>query len=182
MKKKNRKKSIKYKIINLRVICVLLILIAITLFFIIDDSSLFQPKVNEETFKYISFNNRNTTDMLLINNIKRMSDDRGKSNNNKNFIEFTAVGEKNLDYDVIIYPIINNIEYKNIKYSITNQKRLIIDTLDEKEISDDGGIIIYNGKIKEDQLRTLRLWISRDYSGKIESNSFEVRIKSRGDK
>ena len=108
MKKKNRKKSIRDKIINLRVICILLILIVITLFFIIDDSSLFQPKVNEETFKYISFNNRNTTDMLLINNIKRMSDDRGKSNNNKSFVEFSAVGEKNLDYDVIIYPIINN--------------------------------------------------------------------------
>ncbi|MBR2828539.1 MAG: hypothetical protein IKE70_04850, partial [Bacilli bacterium] len=62
-----------------------------------------------------------------------------------------------------------------------NQKRLIIDTLYEKEISDDGGIIIYHGKIKEDKPRILRLWVSSDYSKRIDSNSFEIRIKSRGE-
>ena len=182
MKKKERKIAIKKQILTLRFISIFLFVFIVTLFFVLTDSSLFQPKVNEETFKYISFNNRNTTDMLQINDIKRMSDDRGKSNKNKKFIEFSATGEKNLDYDVILYPIINAIDYKYIKYSITNQKKLIIDTLEDKEKSEDGGIIIYQGKIKENQLRTLRLWISKDYVKKVESNSFEVRIKSRGEK
>ena len=126
MKKKERKIAIKKQILTLRFISVFLFVFIVTLFFVLTDSSLFQPKVNEETFKYISFNNRNTTDMLQINDIKRMSDDRGKSNKNKKFIEFSATGEKNLDYDVILYPIINAIDYKYIKYSITNQKKLII--------------------------------------------------------
>lgn len=179
---KKRKEDLRKKIIIFRIIVICLILVSITLFFVLNDSSLFQAKVNEDTFKYISFNNRNTTDMLQINDIKRMSDDRGKSSNNSKYIEFYATGEENLDYDVILYPIINKIDYKYIKYSINNKNKMIIDTLEDKEKSEDGGIIIYQGKIKENQLRTLRLWVSLDYVKKLESNSFEVRIKNRGEK
>ncbi len=182
MTKKKRRNKVKEKIVKYRIISFVLTIIVACLFLLITDSSLFVSKVNEETFKYISFNNRNTTDMLQINNIKRMSDDRGKSKENHKYIEFSATGEKNLDYDVILYPIINTIDYKYIKYSITNQKKLIIDSLEDKEMSIDGGFIIYHGKIREDQMRTLRLWISNEYTGKIESNSFEVRIKNREEK
>lgn len=180
MKKKKRKKSIKDSILSFRILSIILIATVIGLFLVLSNSSLFRPKLNEDTIRYISFNNQNTTDMLQITDIKRMNDDMGKSQRNKSFITFSAIGEKDLDYDVILYPIVNTIDDSYIKYSITNQKKIVIDTLEDKEKSEDGGIIIYQGKIKENQLRTLRLWVSMDYRKKIESNSFEIRIKSRG--
>ena len=168
-------------ILSFRILSIFLIIAVTLLFFVLSNSSLLRPKLNEDTIRYISFNNQNTTDMLQITDIKRMSDNMGKSQRNKSYITFSAVGEKNLDYDVILYPIVNTIDYSYIKYSINNQKKIVIDTLEDKEVCEDGGIIIYQGKIKEDQLRTLRLWVSSNYRGKVDSNSFEVRIKSRGE-
>ena len=142
-------------------------------------SNLLEPKINEVTASYISFNNQNTTDMLRINNIKRLSDEKGKSTINKKSVEFTISGEKNKEYDIIIYPLKNEIDKKYIMFSVEDKKGITQNSLSSMPVSNDDGIIIVQGAIKESNKKILRMWISKEYKDKITNTSFEIKVKPR---
>ena len=60
------------------VLCVFLCTLVIILGYIILLSNVLEPKINQLTASYISFNNRNSTDMLRINNLEKMSNKKGR--------------------------------------------------------------------------------------------------------
>ena len=49
-------------------------------------------------------------------------------------------------------------------------------------MSSDEGIIVYNSKVTESQNITIRMWVSKDYDGEVENNSFKIKINPRQEK
>ena len=119
---------------------------------------------------------KNSTDMLKINNINKKSDKLGKSSWNNKSIVLDIDGEKDKEYQIIIYPIIKDVDNKYIKVYLKDNKELVNTNLDELKDSEDGGKIIHQGKINNKK-KILRMWIDEDYKDKINNNSFEIKIK-----
>ena len=111
-----------------------------------------------------------------------MSDDIGKSIVNTKYSELKVSGEDNSNYQVVIYPVINDIDLNYIKYSITIDNNTYSDTLGNMPMSSDEGIIVYNSKVTESQNITIRMWVSKDYDGEVENNSFKIKINPRQEK
>ena len=178
-KRRRRKKSNRQKHIDntKRILtCVILSLLVLGLSYIIFQTDILEPSLNEITTSYISFNNKNTTDMLKINNINKKSDKLGKSSWNNKSIVLDIDGEKDKEYQIIVYPIIKDVDNKYIKVYLKDNKELVNTNLDELKDSEDGGKIIYQGKINNNK-KILRMWIDKDYKDKINNNSFEIKIK-----
>ena len=178
--KKNKKLRKEKKEITKRIIvCSILVIIILCLSIFIFNTDYLKPSINEETTNYISFNNRNTTDMLKIRNIIKLSDKHGKSKINTKSLNLDITGKKGTDYEIIIYPLMNEISKKYIHFLITEEKEeLISSDLEMMPNSSDGGKIVYQGKI-DNKSKVLRMWVSNEYPKKVESNLFEVRIKPR---
>lgn len=171
-KKKKNKKN--YKIILKRVItCSLFGILVISLSYIIFITNLLKPHINELTTSYISFNNRNTTDILRINNIRKMSDSIGKSSLNNAKLNIKIDGEKNKDYSIVLYKINCSIEDKYIKVLIDNK----IFRLSDLEDSSDYGKILYIGNNSKE--KNIRMWVDEKYKEKVKDTSFELKIKTR---
>lgn len=185
-KRRSKKKKTKKKeqLVDKKRICKILVLIIMLcssilyLNYIIWNSKFLQPVVDEKTINYISFNNKDATDCLKINNIEKLRDKRGKGHFNKKRLIFKVTGEEKINYDIVIYPIINKIDLKYIKYYLTNDLETSYNTLSSMPKSEDGGIIIYQNNLKNKKL-TLRMWVDKKYSGKISNSSYEVKIKQR---
>ena len=166
---KTKYKKRKNKIYLKRIItCTILSMLLFVFTYIIINTNILEPKVNELTTSYISYIN-NKTDMLKINNIKKMNDKIGKSILNNSYIEIEVNGKKNKDYMIVLYKH-NNIDNKYIKYYINK-----IETLDNKEVTEDNGIIIYKGKINNDT-KTIRMWIDKKYKDKVNDSLYEIKI------
>lgn len=160
--------------------CLLSSILVIGLAYFIFQADILKPQLNEMTASYISFNNSNTTDMLKISDLKKYSDKKGKSDINEKNINFNVTGTKNSEYSIIVYPINKNTDYKNIKFYIEkNNQELIVDNLDSKPTNQDGGIIIYEGKITKKNKMTIRMWLTKKYHHDNHSISFEIKVKPR---
>lgn len=160
--------------------CFLSCTLVLCLTFLIFKTDFLKPKLNEMTASYISFNNSNTTDMLKISNLEKSSDKVGKSNVNKKYLDFNISGMKGTTYDIVVYPINKENDLKNIKFYLAkNDIELFVDTLYNKQVSKDGGIIIYQGKITNKNKITIRMWLTRKYHQNTHNLSFEVKIKQR---
>jgi cell division protein FtsL len=188
IEKKNKKKrltkkqklKLKRQLYKNIIISIILIILVLSFAYLIFKTELLQPRVNTLTTSYISFNNSNTTDMLKIDNLSKMSYSKGISSSNKSSIDFNITGNNNSNYDIVIYPIINRIDYKYINYSlISNNKIISSGKLEDKDTTSDNSIVLYQSTINSNNSYTLRMWISKDYKLKVGSNSFEVKIKSR---
>lgn len=182
MAKKRKKQTEKQKkLIKKRIIvCIFLCLFTILLSYSILLTDFLQPHINEMTASYISFNNRNTTDMLKIMNLKKMNDKQGNSIANPKSLEFNIEVEKDLQYEISIVPINNHIEEKYIHYALTiNNNNNIVDKLSNKEKAANGERIIYQGKKRTNTKVVLRMWISKEYKKEAENVSFEIKVKSR---
>ncbi len=158
------------------VLSILMCLLVLGVSYIIFKTDILQPKVNEVTASYISFYNNDTTDMIKINNIKKLSDDIGKSIVNTKSHELKVSGDINSDYQVVVYPMINNIDLKYINFSITNGNNTYSNNLSEMPNRTDEGIIVYNGKVEDTKKMTIRMWVSKEYEGDIDNNSFSIKI------
>lgn len=156
----------KYTIVS--VISVILLTLLIT------NTNILEPVINEKTAKYISFNNTNNTDMLEINNIKKMPNFLGKTKFNKNSISFVIESNNKSNYEIFIYPSNNNIPNKYIHYYLKSDKFSKEGTLNKNS---NDGISIYKGKVNKKKI-TLRMWIDNKYKNN-KNNNFEVIIKSR---
>ena len=173
MKKKN-KKATKKQIVKHSIICMISVFLIIILNVIILKNDLFTPKINEITTSYVTLYNQDTTDMLKITNIEKMSDEKGKSKFNKKGISFTITDENKEEYITTIYEIQNDIPKEYIKIMINDK----ISTLDKFEKAEDGGINLYTGKSKDKKMK-IKMWVSDKYKKRINDTSFEIRIKKR---
>ena len=108
-----------------------------------------------------------------------MSNDIGKSIVNTKYSQLVVSGENNSNYQVVVYPIINNIDLKYINYAISVDNNIYMDNLDTEKLTDDEGIVIYSGVVTEEKKITIRMWVSKDYEGEIENNSFNIKINPR---
>lgn len=168
------KKEIKISFINIITFNIVLVILVIVLSLIILKTDILKNSINKTTASYISTYNKTTTDMLEINNIAKMSDSKGKSNRNKSELNINVRGDKEKEYEIVLYSKVNNIPNEHIKVFIEDK----VKRLSELEDSLDNGKIIYKGK-KYNKNMILRLWIDNEYKESIKNNSFEVKIKPR---
>lgn len=178
--KRKKKTTQEAKLYRAAIACLVLSVSVIFLSYFVITASSLKPEINEETANYISFNNSNTTDMMKISNLQKMSDKKGISKVNENSIDFKITGKKGSNYSIIIYPINNKNDLKKIKFYLTEDKRKVayssLDTI--KESKEDGGIIIYQGTItNSDSNYNLRMWLSKDYHQNANNISFEIKVK-----
>ena len=158
--------------------CILMGIIVICVGLLIANINFNEPNINELTTSFISFNNKNTTDMLKVTNIEKMSDKRGNSRWNPHSLTINITGEKNQSYEIVLYPLTNPIEDNYIRYVVKIGKEETKDHLLNPESTDDGGKIIYRGTI-HNRKTTIRLWIADEYRGKVTQNAFEIKIRPR---
>ena len=174
MAKRNTRKKHNYKEMT---ISILLCLLVLGISYMIFATDVLKPSVNQVTASYISFNNRDNTDDIKIDNIKKMSDDIGKSIINNRYNELLVDGEDNSNYEIVVYPLINDIDLNYIKASITMNNKTYTTNLSEVLKSDDGGISIYKGLVEKPQKVIIRMWVSKDYKEDITDTSFRIKIK-----
>lgn len=179
--KKLNKKQIKQRqqLYKNTIISTLLVILVLGISYVIFSTDLLQPRVNEVTASYISFNNNDTTDIIKINNIKRMSNDIGKSIVNNKSRKVLISGEENNVYQIVIYPLINNIDLKYINFSITIGNESYEGNLATNEVTSDEGIVAYTGKVSGKKEATVKMWVSKEYEGEIDNNSFKIKINPR---
>ena len=137
-----------------------------------------KSKLNELTTSYISFNNNDTTDMIKVTNLKKMSNSNGISFKNKSVKKFDISGNVGDRYQIVLYHIGNLIDNKYVHYSlIINNKVKDTNILSNMFSSENGGIVIYDGKIEENNNCILRMWVDNSYQDSVKNVSYEVRIK-----
>lgn len=175
--RKKLSKKQKKKFYRDTTISALLCLLVLSISYLMYKTNILQPSVNEVTASYISFNNKDTTDEIKINNLKKMSVSEGKSIINNKSNKLLITGEENTNYKVIVYPVINNIDLKYINYSINIKGNTYNNALSEMPINNDGGIVIYEGVIKKEKNLLIRMWVSNNYPNKVDNNSFRIKIK-----
>ena len=172
-KKQRKQKQQLYKNI---VISTLMLLLVLGISYLIFETDLLQPSVNEVTASYISFNNKDTTDVIKINNIKKMSNDIGMSIVNTKHSQLLVSGEQNSNYQLVVYPMVNDIDLEYINYAVTIGHDKYTGNLATGTVNSDEGIVVYNGKVNEAKKITIRMWISKEYEGEVNNNSFKIRI------
>jgi len=177
MSKKN-KKSYKKNIKKQAIICSITVLLIVILNVFVFKNNLITPKIDELTTSYLSFYNQNTTDMLKINNIEKMSDKKGQSKYNKKSISFNISTDKNLEYETVLYDIQNNIpkEYIMVLINVNNEK--IVKNLASFDRNEDGSRVLYRGKTQKDNIK-IKMWVSDNYKDNVNDTSFEIQIKKR---
>jgi len=160
--------------------CLLIFISVIFLTCIIFKTDLLKSDINQLTASYISFNNTDTTDMLKISTLKKMSDQKGKSKANDRSLDFEITGKKGSDYDIIIYPMKEQVNLERIKYSLSKENsELLGNTLNTLKKSSDGGLVLYQGKITKNNKFHLSMWLTKNYSGNEHNISFEIKVKPR---
>jgi len=173
-KKKTKKQEYQKQLI----LCLIMAALSIGLGLFIHNTNILDPKIDELTTSFISFNNKYTTDMLKINNIVKMSNKIGKSSWNPHSLSLDILPEKDSAYEIVLYPLNNSVEEEYIWYSLEDKKELVNQNLSNLEKTEDGGIILYKGNSKRKRI-TLRLWISNNYKKEVTENLFEVKVIPR---
>ena len=174
--KKRVKRTTTIKIIKQSIICLILVLSVIGFNIYILKNNLITPKLNEITTSYISFYNQYTTDMLKISKLEKLDDNKGKRK--KDDLSFTISGDNKTEYNVTLYSIQNNIPENYVKIFIQSDNKEIVKTIDSFNKNEDGGIVIYSGKKKQEKIK-IKMWISEEYKENVGNTSFEIRIKQR---
>ena len=137
-----------------------------------------KSQLDELTTSYISFNNNDTTDMMKITNLKKMSNSNGVSFKNKSMKRFEVSGEIGERYQIVLYHIGNVIDNKYVHYSlVVNNKVKETNVLSNVVYSENGGLVIYDGKIEKNNNCILKMWVDNSYRDSVKNVSYEVRIK-----
>lgn len=177
-KKKENQKKATIKVISLGLI-ILILLLGID--YIVFQTNLLKPRIDDKTLQYISFYNKEKTDSLVIKDVKKMKDKKGRTNKNKSSLNLNITGKKNKRYTIVLYDQLDKNDEKFIKVYIKHKNKEIESNLKDLKSSKDGGKILYQGKVDNNNI-ILRMWISKSCSKKIKNNSFEVKIKSEWEK
>lgn len=174
---KVKKRYTKKKVRKMTLLTLCLVLLVLSLSYLILYTDILTPEINELTASYISFNNIYNTDVLKINYIPKMKDKYGKSRYNLHSINFNVKGPQKEPYNIILYPIGNNIDEKDVKFYLENNNKKYIDNLSSAKRLEDGGLVIYNGIINNEGRFTLRMWIDYESHQSIKNISYEVKIE-----
>ena len=158
-KNKKRKKELYLNIFT----CIMSISFLLILSVFLYNTNLLKPKLNEVTASYISFSNSKETDTIKINEIEK----------NKKCKKINLSGKIGTQYEMILYPTGNIIDYEYIYYTINNKEY----KLDYAEMTVDKGRKIYNGTINKDKEIELCIWISNKLKEKTSNINFDVIIK-----
>lgn len=178
--KKGKKRYTKKDIRKAAGTALLLVLLVIILTYIIFNTAWLRPKLNELSASYISLNNTNTTDMLKVTNLRRLSNEKGKSFRNKAYKEFQITGQQNSSYQIVLYHIGEKIDEAYVHYYLENEHQVIKDGIIKvDDATNDGGRVIYTGNIKDGKNWKLKMWIDKDYKGEVSNISYEIRIKNK---
>ena len=156
----------------------MMILFTVLITYLILNSSILDTHINELTTSYISFYTSHKTDQLIIRNIKKLSMKIGKSKYNPYSLSFPVLGNKNQEYEIILYPKENKVEDKYIYYLFQEKKEISSSSIEKLEQTSDGGRILYKGKINKSNI-IVRLWISKEYKDIVSDNMFEIKINPR---
>ena len=145
-------------------------------FFIVKTDYLYTD-VNEVTKNYISFNNTDSTDILKVKNIKKRTSENGRSLLNQSSVLFKIYGDEEKEFDIVLYPIGNNIDDKYIYYYLSLDNKKVSGNLSSILSREDGGKTIYHGVKNDSDYYRLNMWISNSYDAKVKNISYEVKIK-----
>lgn len=179
-KRKKTNKKRKQQQNKLLIYTILLCGLVVGISYVIFATNILEPKIDGVTASYISFNNSKSTDMLKIVNLSKLNDDVGKSNINTSKVSFNVAGAKDKEYQVVLYPIGNDINNKYVNILITiNKEKKVLEKLDKMELTDDGGIIVYQGTMLKENNVKINMWIENTYKDKADNISYEIKIKSR---
>lgn len=176
-KRKNKQKEIA-KTIS---IILILIILLLGINYIAYQTNFLKPHIDTKTIEYISFYNKEITNSILIKNIRKMSNKKGKTNRNKSSLNLNITGKSGEKYEVVLYSQTANIDENFINTFLEHKNEKKTRILQNLQDSNDGGKIIYQGEVDNSNI-ILRLWVSKKYSSKVKGNSFEVRIKSGWEK
>lgn len=180
-KKKNNNNLINRKIYVSCTLVVVFALLILSLGYYMVGSDILNIGFNSTTASYISFNNVFDSDTIKIDKLDKYNDNDGEKSNSIDF-EVSTVNN-NLDYEIILVPINVSVDYKYIKFSVSNENDKVLkkDILSNcHESNDFSGNVIYNGKLNKignDDKIKLRVWISDEIKDEIKANSFEVKVK-----
>ena len=172
-KKRQQEMKIQRKVIFQCVILSVLVL-ALTYF-------LLKSKVDEVTASYISFNNSKTTDMLKISNLSKQKKSVGESIFNNSTKTFQVAGEKNKEYEIVVYALGNKVDEEYVSFTLVDnsENKLSSNTLSKVKSTPDDGRIIFTGKIDSKTTLKLNMWLSNNYKGNTKNISYEIKIKPR---
>ncbi len=170
------KRRTKKEIHKISLVTILLMLLVFSLGYVIIKTNNLFTGTNELTASYISFNNLSSTDMIRINNITRKTEKKAKSLLNPSSISFDVKGQKNKEYEIVLYPI-ETSSNEGVKFYLENNKKIVINDLESVPTRTDGGKIIYKGKISNNNKFILRMWINQDNKSQIDNISYEVKVK-----
>ena len=90
--------------------------------------------------------------------------------------EYTFIVYDKVGNSYLIQEMINNIDLRYINFSITKGNITYNNSLNEMPNALDDGIVVYNGKVDNEKNITIRLWVSKEYEGDIDNNSFSIKI------
>ena len=177
--KKGKKRYTKKDVFQQSIITFFLVSLVILFGYIILNAEWLRPRINELSASYISLKNQSTTDLLKINNLRKLTDEKGMSNRNSTFKTFQVTGQKGLRYQIVLYHLGNKIDEKYIKYYLLNDRgKKVEGNVKESQETKDGGRIIYEGTIEEGKNWNLKMWVDKEYQEEINNISYEIRIKT----
>lgn len=177
---KKRKRYTKKNVYQAAIPAIFLFLIVTALAYVIMQTEWLRPKINEITASYISLNTTETTDVLKITNLHKLSDIQGKRNSNRKSQTFQITGEKDTTYQIVLYHLGNKIDEKQVHFYLTNEQGDKMEgILSSKEQTNDGGRIVFEGTMKDGKKWNLKMWIDRSYPKDANNISYEIKIKTR---
>lgn len=163
--------------ITLSVITSILVILIIILNIIVYKTDILEVKESTIITNNISFNNSNTTDMLKVPYLKKLSNDKGLSKKNKSYVNFKIAGEKDTKFQIVLYHIGNIIDNSYVKFELLSKNERIENSLDKVNETKDGGKIIYEGIIDKNNNYNIKMWVDKAYKEDIKNISYEVKIK-----
>lgn len=177
-KKRQQEMKIQRKVIFQ---CVILSVLVLALTYFLLNSNVLKSKVDEVTASYISFNNSKTTDMLKISNLSKQKKSIGESIFNNSTKTFQVAGEKNKEYEIVVYALGNKVDEEYVSFTLVdnNENKLSSNTLSKMNSTLDDGRIIFTGKIDSKTTLKLNMWLSNNYKGNTKNISYEIKIKPR---
>lgn len=177
--KKGKRRYTKKEVNKIAGTTLILFVLVCMIAYVIINASWLRPKLNEIQASYISLNNTETTDMLKVTALRKLTDEKGVSYKNKSFKEFKITGQQDSTYQIVLYHLGEKIDEKYVHYSLKNEKdKTIQDLLGNMEQTPDGGKIIFVGNVKDGKNWIIKMWIDKSYQGNADNISYEIKIKA----
>lgn len=150
-----------------------------------------EDKINTLTLGYLSFNfTEDNNNVIKMDNISPISDSTGIKNNK--YYEFRVSNDydKNINYEVLLEPIINDIDGKYIKLYLTDENDREIKGFEKGAITFsslidsklDGNKVLNSGVLEAKTNKTyrLRVWVSDSYVESLGNLSISFKVDVKG--